>query len=226
MTEDLSSPDSDDAPTYVDTPYGMLTGAGQWYHVREEDVREYAGAVLDHVSLDQLLQWADAWVESPRTVTLWVLPALLWTMPAAWAALTSLSLYVVWATASPSLPTLVGARVGQWLEHVLPQALYYVLVLSMLAGAARYIAVGAGLLGFMLLRWGVVQWALNPLLRPLQRQLYPLPVADQVLRGLIVRVALRHRLSVPQLDAITTDILKNWGAHSDDDRSTRSASSD
>jgi len=34
-------------------------------------------------------------------------------------------------------------------------------------------------------------------------------VADQVLRGLIVRVALKYRLSLPQVDDITKDIIEN-----------------
>jgi hypothetical protein len=36
-----------------------------------------------------------------------------------------------------------------------------------------------------------------------------------------VRAALKYRVSVPQVDAITSDILDNWGAQSDaDDRSS------
>jgi hypothetical protein len=45
-----------------------------------------------------------------------------------------------------------------------------------------------------------------------------LPVADQVLRGLIVRVALKYRLSVPQVDDITKDILENLHGHQDADQ--------
>jgi hypothetical protein len=78
-----------------------------------------------------------------------------------------------------------------------------------------YAAVGVGLGGFVLLRWGVLEWASGYLIRPLRRALYPLPVADQVLRGLIVRVALKHRLSLPQVDDITEDILENLRSHQD-----------
>ena len=95
------------------------------------------------------------------------------------------------------------------LDHVLAQALYYVVAMSAVAAAEMYAALGAGLLGFVLLRWGVLEWAAGYVVRPLRRALYPLPVADQVLRGLIVRVALKHRLSLPQVDDITKDILDN-----------------
>lgn len=197
-------------PLYVDTPYGIMTASGQWYHVTEQGVRDYAGEVLDRVPLERLLRWADVWVESATTIVLWVLPLLLWALPVEWAVACTLLLYGGWAAASPALPSLVGVRVVSALDHVLAQALYYVLTLSAMAAGEQYMAVAIGLSGFVLLRWGVVRWVFEYGLQPLRRLLYPLPVADQVLRGLILRVALKHRLSVPQLDEITRDILENW----------------
>jgi len=206
-----------EAHAYVDTPYGIMTAAGRWYHIPEADVREYAGAVLDHVSLDRLVQWADAWVDSPRTATLWLLPVLLWTMPAGWAVGSAAVFYLGWALVSPALPSVGAVRAASGLGHTLVQGVYYAVTLSTLAAVEQYAAVGTGLAAFVLFRWGIVGWVFGAVLRPLRRRLYPLPVTDQVLRGLIVRAALKYRVSVPQVDAITSDILDNWGAHADDD---------
>lgn len=212
---DDSSFSDDDSPSYVATPYGLVTPAGRWYHIPEEDVRSYAGNVLDHVSLDRLVQWADAWVDSPRTVALWALPPLLWRLPAGWAAGAAAVLYIGWALASPALPRVGIVRVAAGLSHVLVQGAYYVATLSALAAIEDYAAVGTGLAAFALFRWGIVEWVFRKGLRPLRRRLYPLPVTDQVLRGLIVRAALKYRVSVPHVDAITSDILENWAARSD-----------
>ena len=220
MTDDSASETSGNDPVYVDTPYGMMTATGQWYHIPEADVRDYAGDVLEYVSLDQLLRWADAWGRSPRTLAAWLLPLLLWGLPIGWAAGSALGVFVAWALLSPALTSVVGAKIGTVLDYGVVQALYYVLTLSILAARDQLWAVGVGLIGFVLLRWGVVQWALRPLLRPAWRRLYPLPVTDQVLRGLIVRVALKHRLALPQVDAITEDILENWGARTDAEKET------
>lgn len=203
--------------SYVDTPYGILTEGGRWYHVTEEDVNDYAGAVLDHVSLEQLLDWADTWIDSVRTVVLWALPLLLWGLPVSWALGGALALFLAWALVSPALPSLLAVRVVSGLAHVLVQALYYVLTMSAFAAAEMYTALGVGLCGFILLRWGLLEWAAGYLLRPVHRTLYPLPVADQVLRGFIVRVALKHRLSVPQVDDITENIINNLHGHKDED---------
>jgi hypothetical protein len=111
------------------------------------------------------------------------------------------------------------------LGHAVVQGAYYATLLSVFATTGKYAAVGTGLAAFVLFRWGIVGWALKKGLRPLWRRLYPLPVTDQVLRGLIVRAALKYRVSVPQVDALTSDILENWGARTESTEASESASS-
>jgi hypothetical protein len=207
-------------PTFVNTPYGMVTAAGRWYHIPEEQARAYAGEVLDHMSLEDLVERADLWIDSPRTVTLWLMPLLLWALAPVWAVTATAGLYLAWALASPAVPSLWGTGAVRLLSNVLAQGGYYAVVLSLFATQDRFAAVGIGLVAFVLFRWGIVDWAVRGGLRALRRRLYPLPVTDQILRGLMVRAALRHRVSVPQVDAITQDILENWGARADADDST------
>jgi len=217
LTDDFPTMADGSTPTYVDTPYGMVTAEGRWYHIPEATLREYAGAVLNHVALDDLIRWADVWVDSPRTVTLWALPVLLWALPNGWAVGAALGLYVAWTLLSPALPSIGAVRVAQFLTNVFVQGGYYVLTLSALAASGHRPAMWVGLGAFVLFRWGVIDWGSRAVLQSLLRRLYPLPVTDQVLRGLIVRAALRYRVSVPQVDALTADILENWGAQTDAD---------
>jgi hypothetical protein len=211
------SPDADAPPAYIDTPYGILTASGRWYHVTEADLREYAGQVFEHVSLETLLDWSDAWLQSARTLTLWALPVLLWLLPPLPAAASALGLYVGWKTFSPSVVHPVAVRLVRWLQPVVLQGLYYVLTLSLLAASGAQVATLVGLAAFLLFRFGAFRWAFRPALQPLERLLYPLPVPDQVLRGLIIRVALRHRLRLAQLDHMTREIIANWSTHRSDD---------
>ena len=204
-------------PTFVNTPYGMVTAAGRWYHIPEEQARDYAGEVLDHISLEDLVERADLWIDSPRTIALWLLPLFLWGLSPVWAVVATAGLYLGWALASPAVPSLWGTRAVRLLSSTLAQGGYYTVVLSLFAMADRFAAVGVGLAAFVLFRWGIVDWAVRGGLRALRRRLYPLPVTDQILRGLMVRAALKHRVSVPQVDAITQDILDNWGARTDAD---------
>lgn len=214
---------SDEVPAYVDTPYGMVTASGRWYHIREEDLLTYAGDVFDHVSLEQLVRWADCWIDSPRTVALWSLPVLMWGLPVTWAVVATLAVYCGWALVSPAIPSTRVAWVVSGLSSPLVQGAYYAAALSLFAMGERFAVVGIGLLAFVLFRWGLVGWVARLGLRPVQRWLYPLPITDQVLRALILRAALRYRVSVTQVDALTAEILENWGTRTQtSDDSSRS----
>jgi hypothetical protein len=109
----------------------------------------------------------------------------------------------------------VAARVADWLDIAVVQGLFYVFVLSALAAQGRYTALAVGLVGFVLLRWGLIERALQPLVQPLVDALYALPLPDQILRAFIVRMALNRRLSLPQLDAMQQDILDTWNYRND-----------
>jgi hypothetical protein len=204
--------DATDPTSFADLGNGIVSGAGNWYNVNEETLREYAGDVVEHVPLGQLFAWADVWLESPRTVAIWSLPILLWTLPAAWAVAATVALYVTWSVLSPSFPNLWLVRAFSWLQNVVGQGLYYVFVLSILAPQVSFWTTGAGLVGFVVLRWGLARLALGPLAQLLRHPLYDLPLNDQVLRGFILRVALKHRVSLPQLDTMAHDILDRWGS--------------
>lgn len=195
--------------TYVSLPHGLFTASGVWFRATEEMVQAYAAPVLRHAPLPALLTRAEVWLRSPQTLTLWLLPLFLTVIPPLAAAGAALVLYAGWASLSPSLTSLAAVRVFRLLERVWLQAFYYVFVLSALAGAGQYAALGTGLAGFILLRWGLVRLACAPLVRRISGSLHALPIPDQVLRGFILRVAVKYHVSLPQLDRIEQDVLKH-----------------
>lgn len=196
---------------YVSTPQGLFTERGVWFHVTEEELRSYAGDVLDQVGLDTLVRWASVWLDSPTTIALWALPLLLWSTSVPVALAATAALFIGWALVSPSLVGEWAARGLSWLENVLLQALYYALTLSTLAATGSQIATIAALAGFVMFRWGVVSWATRPILQPLWSRLYSLPVPDQVLRACTIRAAVNRRLSLSHVDAMTREIIDRWG---------------
>lgn len=195
---------------FVDTPKGLFTAAGVWFLTREALLEDYAGPVLEREPLPRLLAQAEMWLRSAQTLALWALPLLLFAMPPMPAALAALVIYVAWRSLGPSFVARPLVSVFRVLDVVLLQALYYVFTLSVLAAQDQIAALGVGLAGFVLLRWGLVQWATQPLVRWIWRSLYRLPVPDQVLRSLIVRAALKHRLSLPELDRMEQAIVDIW----------------
>lgn len=207
------NPESDEG-YYADTPRGIFTADGTWYHTTESLLREYAGAVLAHEPLTRLLKQTDEWLRLPESLTLLVLPMLLIALPWGAAALLTALFFIAWSVIGPSVTSRVVVPVVRVLNSVWFQAFYYVFLLSFISAYDRYGAVIVGLVGFALIRWGLLKKLLRPIVRPLHTALYRLPAPDQVLRGFIIRAALKYRLSLPELDRMEEAIVDRWSSRS------------
>lgn len=192
----------EDSPSYVDTPRGMFSADGVWFRTTEQQLREYAGPVLRHVPIEVLVTEAGSWLKAPKTLTLWLLPVLLLGLAPVPAALVALGVYLAAALVLPGIVLRPLVHLGQHLQKVPLQAVYYTATLSVLGMTDQTWSVVAGLLGFVVLRWGVLDYVARRVLTPLHRRLYALPLPDQVLRALIVRVALYHDVDLPDLDEL------------------------
>ncbi|NBB87175.1 MAG: hypothetical protein GVY12_13285 [Bacteroidetes bacterium] len=210
LASTAQAPDAPDEGFYADTPRGMFTAAGTWYHTSEELLRAYAAPVLKHATITELLKKAETWLASPLTVGVLSLVMALLVLPAWAAAIVSVGVYVGWAALSPSLVSLTVLPLVRALNSVWVQGLAYVFVLSVLAAQDAMVALTVGLIGFVLYRWRLLPRLLAPLIERLQQQVHPLPAPDQVLRAVVVRTAMKHRESLPELEAMERDIIKRW----------------
>ncbi len=195
--------------TYVDTPEGIFTASGVWFRTREAMLREYAGMVFDREPLERLLHYAEVWLRSPQTLALWVLPFFLLFLSPLQSALATLVIYVGWQSLGPSFVSRVLLPVFRLLDKVLLQAVYYVFILSIIAAQEQFVALAVGLGGFIVLRWGLVRLAVKPLVAWIWSTLYRMPVPDHVLRAMIVRMALKYRITLDEFDRIEREIIKN-----------------
>lgn len=199
---------------FADTPNGIFTSSGVWFHVTEAALESYAAPVLAHEPLPVLLARAERWLRSAQTLTVWLLPVLLLVVPPLSAVLAALTFFVGWRALSPAFTSRAVDTVLRGLDLVLVQGLYYVMMLSFFAAREQFVLVGLGLAGFVLLRWGLVDRLVQPLVRRLWASLFPLPAADQVLRGFIIRAALAYGVALPQLDRMEETIRRHLGRSS------------
>lgn len=198
--------------TFVASPAGIFLETGTWFAIQEDALRDYARGVLNHYSLGRLLADADLWLRSPRTLALVMLPLLLVIAPVWMAVVASLVIFGLWYVFGPSLvndPALALMRV---LDHVMFQALLYVFILSILAGQGSMTAVWAGLAVFIAFRWGIIERIADRFLHPAVRAMYSLPLPDQVLRGVIMRKAIRLQIPLPQLGEMERRIRDRWAS--------------
>lgn len=190
----------------LDTPQGLVSPNGVHFHTTRALLEDFAGPVFQVVSLPKLIERAEVWLRSGAAVALWTLAGLLLVVSPLWAGLGALFIYVFWEVLSPLWVSRRFVGLLRGLENPIVQAVLYVAVLSALGVRGQVGAVGLGLAGFVLVRWGIVPRLLRPLLRLLRRPLYTLPVADQVLRAFVLRAALRHGVVLPELEALKKDL--------------------
>lgn len=195
---------------YVPTDRGIFTETGTWFAATEEEVEAYADGVLRERPLQQLLTDADLWLRSPTALALWALILGLLVLPPVPAALASIVIFAGWTILGPAGVSLVGLRIMRVADSVILQALAYVAILSLLARGGAMASMWVGLAGFIAYRWSLVQRVIEPLVRPLHRSMYELPVPDHVLRSIVVRWALKLRISIPQIEEVERSIRMKW----------------
>lgn len=195
---------------FVSTEKGIFTETGTWFTATEDDISEYAGAVLKVRPLPRLLAEADLWLRSPQILAVWSALPLLHVLPPVAGVLATATCYLGWAVVGPSFVNLASVPVLRVADHVLLQGAAYVVVLSIWASAGAFGAVWGGVLVFVLLRWGIMERLTRLLEKPMQRSLYHLPVSDQVLRAIIVRSGMKHGVKLPQIEEMEQKIRQKW----------------
>lgn len=200
-------------PAFVDLPNGIFTLEGVWFHTRLEDLKEFCGELLDRVPLETLLRGAAAWLRSPGTMSLWLfLLGLLWRSTPT-AVLAGVVGFLGWSILSPGIVLRPLVTVSRLLQHPLVVGAAYIVGLSWVSSGGGTLGVVTGLGWFILVRWGVVERIAAPLVSTIQSRLYRLDPADQILRGLIIRHALAHRISLGDLGAMERRILEIANRH-------------
>ncbi len=195
---------------YVTTDQGIFTESGTWFSATEQSVERYAGGVLKVRPLKRLLADVDIWLRGPTILGSWSLIILLVVLPPVAALGAAITMYAGWSIIGPSFVSRWVSKVLRVADNVLVQALLYFVLLSLIARAGAMTALWIGIGGFIAFRWGLIQRAIDPLLKPIHRSLYKLPVPDQVLRAFIVRAALKHRIDIPQINEIERGIRDKW----------------
>jgi len=195
---------------FVETPHGIFTASGVWFATTRDALETYASEVLDHESIEKLIERAEVWLRSPETLAVWLLPLLMLVVGPLPAALAVVTIYVAWKTLGPSAVSRVLERVFRVLDPVWLQGAYYVGILSYFAALGQYTALWTGVAGFVLLRWGLLSKIVQTVVLLIQRSLYRMPIPDQVLRAFIIRAAVAHRISLPQLDHMERHISETF----------------
>jgi len=189
-------------PVFLETPRGLLTPAGTLFRTSRQRLDENYEKVLASTELEDLVYRAELWLESHRTVAVWLVPIMLLKAPVVWTFTIGVIVFLVRRMGAPSLGNHTLARAFEWLGWVPLQMLCYVIVLSSFGAGGDYERFLVGLFWFVLIRWRVLDFISRPLTNKLAGWWYPLPLPDQMLRAVIISEAIRQRVPLDGFPSI------------------------
>jgi hypothetical protein len=202
---------------YVSTPRGILTRRGTWFRATEDSIEEFAGDLLEREPLSILIERAERWLIAHKNVTLWIFVIVLVLLKPYWVTgVVAGATFVLARLVAPSLGGHFGGRVLKVMEFVPVQFLLYLGLLSIVAAGGDVTRLAVGLVGFMVLRWNVIDLVLRRPLGQIHDSLYSLPRPDQMLRAVIIKSAMRNRIPLPGLQEIERSVLRALGRRDQD----------
>lgn len=191
---------------FAETPFGIVTQSGTWFHVTEEMIEAYVPGLLERKSIDTLVAEAEAWANSTSKLSL-VLYLILALLVSPWIALAgTLLFYGLWhgyksAFAVPALSWLM-----KLLDNDAVLILASLLALSKLGIDQRYLAfwLGVGIYFIFKLKLlrRLVDWMERSYLKP------EVTLNDRLFKMLLMRYGLKYDLSVSDGGALKEQIMQ------------------
>jgi hypothetical protein len=178
-------------PVFLETPRGLFTPAGTWFHTTVENLERHYSKVLAETKLDEIVYRSEIWLTSHRSLALLSVPLLLMVMPVGWAIALGIFVFLFWKLLAPALGNHTLARVFEWVGWEPAQVLLYVAALSLFGAWGEYDRLIAGVGWFIAIRWRLLDVVLRPVADLVFTRLYPMPVQDQTLRAVIISEAIR-----------------------------------
>ena len=194
--------------TYIDTPNGIITEKGTWFRTTEDSLKEFAGELLDHESVQQLLSSADLWISFPSNLSLWLIPAVLWQLNPLIATCSIILLYMLLRISGPFYTSHNLSFISSLLNRLELQAILYFFFLTILLQAGQYSTAILGFILFVLFRWGVIKKMLDPVLNAINGKIYKVPYEDKVLRSVIVKKSMKYRTTLKEVNDIESSIMR------------------
>lgn len=191
---------------YIETPRGIFTSAGNWFHIGSETLDRYAPGLLKKYSLEELIKRSEVWIRSTDNIGILLFMILLYLSGIIPALLTVLILMPLWHINKSSFITIVPAGFLKIIDYEVILVLLSIIVISWMGIIGNYSSVVPGILVFCFLKFGWFRMGIEWAYRKMNRN--SLLLNDRVLKMIVVKYALKEGLKIKELQAMEKEILK------------------
>lgn len=182
---------------YIETPVGIFTPSGNWFHTSGEAIEQFVPGLLDKKPLSELIRDAEVWVRSADNLSILLLLILLVTsglIPAVTVVAIFLPLWHISKSGAFSRLLTVFLRLID-IEIVL--LLLAVGPLSWLGMEGYYFELLAGLAGFIILKFGLYRRLVDYVYERINGG--AIPLNDRLFRMVLMKHALAYDIRTDEV---------------------------
>ncbi|TVQ70161.1 MAG: hypothetical protein EA363_08305 [Balneolaceae bacterium] len=190
---------------FIETPRGIFTSAGNWFHITSEALEKYAPGLLEVHSLEKLIKQSEIWIRSADNIGIVLFMLLLYFSGLYPALIITLFFVPVWHINKSSVISIPLTSLLWVIDKEIVVVILSMLVLSWMGITGEYASVFLGILVFCVLKFGwfrfTVEWLYGKMIRG------TLLLNDRVLKMIILKHAIREDIPVKEVDAMEKEIL-------------------
>ncbi len=194
---------------FIETPRGIFTSAGNWFHITSAALEKYAPGLLEIHSLEKLIKKAEVWIRSADNIGI-ILFMLLLYLSGLWPAMLITLFFVpVWHINKSSVISNSLTGLLSVIDKEIVVVIVAMIVLSWMGITGEYLSVFLGISVFCVLKFGwfrfLIEWTYQKVFRG------TLLLNDRVLKMIILNYAIRENIPVKEVDAMEKEILSLIG---------------
>ena len=194
---------------FIETPRGIFTSAGNWFHITSPALEKYAPGLIEIHSLEKMIKQSEVWIRSADNIGIILFMLMLYTWGLFPALLLTLFFVPLWHINKSSAVSIPLTRLLSVIDKEIVVVIVAMLVLSYMGITGEYLSVFLGIALFCVLKFGwlrfAVEWIFGKLLRG------TLLLNDRVLKMIILKYAIRENIPVKEVDSMEKEILSLIG---------------
>lgn len=192
--------------SYVETPVGLFTAAGNWFHTTEKQLKSYAPDLFKKYSVDRLIEIAEIWIRSSDNLTLVIFMLLLF-LTNIWTALVlSLIFLPFWHLNKSAFVGPGVSRVLKLFDVEFVTFLIAVGVLSMKGIDGNYLELILGMVFFLVFKFGMYRRVINKLF--VTDDPKKVTLNDRLLRMIIVKFAMAEGVEIGEIQHMEKEAIR------------------
>ncbi|MEX0772454.1 MAG: hypothetical protein WEB89_05960 [Balneolales bacterium] len=190
--------------TFIETPKGIFTAAGNWFYTTVEKLRSYAPGLFRKHSVEEIITDAEVWIRSADSLSITLFMFTLFVVGIEAAVIVTLLFLPFWHLNKSAFINYSATKLMKLIDKEAFLILLSVMVLSWMGMTGQYVSLVVGLFFFLVLKFGGYRKLVESYYR---RKVNKIPLNDRILKMVVLRYAMYEDVNVEEVRKMEADVL-------------------